>query len=435
MKTENKYCVIGAGPCGLAALRNFRQSGIPVDCLEKEADIGGLWNIAQTNSSVYATTHLITSKKNSNFSGFPMPRDYPFYPHHEQVMQYFRSFADNYGLYEDISFGKAVERIEPDRDRWKVKVAGEAEPRLYKGVVIANGHYSVPNMPDDPGTFSGEIIHSHRYKSPAQLEGKRLLVVGTGNSGCDIVSDGVGTAKSVFHSMRHGFYLVPKFVFGRPTDQSAERIQRWPVPEWLRGKIYALSHRISVGRVERFGLPKPKGGLQDQSVTIAPLYLHHIGHGKIGVKPAIEALKGDKVRFEDGSEEQIDMIVYATGYKVDLPFIDDDILFTPEGDMRLYMKVFHPDHDNLFVLGLLKFDGGLWPIADRQSQLVANFITASEQGAASADRLRSLKSEFVPGGGAPAGGTREERLWVNYFQYRRELQKALDWLCPSRKAA
>ena len=129
------------------------------------------------------------------------------------------------------------------------------------------------------------------------------------------------------------------------------------------------------------------------------------------------------------------MIVYATGYKVDLPFIDDDILFTPAGDSRLYMKVFHPDHDNLFVLGLLKFDGGLWPIADRQAQLVANFITACGQGGASADRLRSLKSEFTPGSDAPAGETREKRLWVNYFRYRKELQKALDWLGPSKQAA
>ena len=199
--------------------KNFVQRGIPFDCLEREQDIGGLWNIATPSGIVYETTHLVSSISSTGFDDLPMlDEDYPEYPSHERVLGYFRDYARTFGLLDHIEFGKPVNRVAPQGDgRWEVAVAGEAQPRVYDGVVLASGHHDVPRMPAYPGTFSGEILHSRGYRSPKQLRDKRVLVVGCGNSAADIVSDAVHGGSRVFLSIRRGYWFVPKFILGFPT--------------------------------------------------------------------------------------------------------------------------------------------------------------------------------------------------------------------------
>src|SRR5262245_845525 len=218
-RTQDKYVIIGAGPSGLAAAKTFLARGIAFDCLEREADIGGLWNIATPSGIVYETTHLVSCISSTGFDDLPMlDEDYPEYPSHERVLSYFRDYIAKFGLGPYIELGKAVTQLAPlGSQGWEVSVAGETEPRRYRGVVIASGHHDVPRVPSYPGTFAGEIIHSRRYKSPLQVRDKRVLVVGCGNSAADVVRDAVHGRSQVFLSLRRRYWFGRKYLLGLPT--------------------------------------------------------------------------------------------------------------------------------------------------------------------------------------------------------------------------
>jgi cation diffusion facilitator CzcD-associated flavoprotein CzcO len=211
--SANMYCIIGAGASGLAVAKNFVAAGIPFEVLEREPDIGGLWNIATPTGMVYETAHLVSAKHSTGWDDYPMDDlAYPEYPSHARVLGYFRDYIRHFGLAPYIHTGKTVASVTRTSDgRWAVTVAGEASTRIYKGVVLANGHHCAPRMPTYPGTFDGEIIHSSSYRSPKQLRDKRVLVVGAGNSACDIARDAAHSSGTpVFMSMRRGHWFVPK---------------------------------------------------------------------------------------------------------------------------------------------------------------------------------------------------------------------------------
>jgi cation diffusion facilitator CzcD-associated flavoprotein CzcO len=239
----DKVCIIGAGSSGLAAAKTFSERGIPFDCLEREGDIGGLWNEATNTGVVYDTTYLVSSRKYTGFEDYPIPDEYPTYPSHRETLAYLRAYAMNFGILDRIELNATVEHAERVKEGWRLKVAGEARPRFYRALVIANGHHHVPRMPKMPGTFTGEILHSRDYRSVKQLADKRVVVVGSGNSGCDIVVDATSVARRVYLSMRRGTYFVPKFMFGRPMDGIINFCEKFPMP---RGCAIA-STRIGTG--------------------------------------------------------------------------------------------------------------------------------------------------------------------------------------------
>ena len=191
----DKVCIIGAGSSGLTAAKTFSERGIPFDCLERERDIGGLWNEATNTGVVYESTYLVSSR--NDFEDYPLPEEYPTYPSHRETLAYLRAYAMNFGILDKIELNATVERAERVKDGWRVKVPSEARPRFYRALVIANGHHHVPRMPTIPGTFAGEIMHSRNYRSVRQLADKRVVVVGSGNSGCDIVVDATSVVAAV----------------------------------------------------------------------------------------------------------------------------------------------------------------------------------------------------------------------------------------------
>ena len=185
----DKVCIIGAGSSGLAAAKTFAERGIPFDCLEREDDIGGLWNETTGTGVVYDTTYLVSSRKYTGFEDYPMPEDYPTYPSHREALAYLRDYAQNFGILDRIQFNTVVEYIERSDEGWLVRIAGKSRPRLYRALVIATGHHDIPRIPKIPGAFTGEIMHSRDYRSVKKLVDKRVVVVGAGNSACDIVVD------------------------------------------------------------------------------------------------------------------------------------------------------------------------------------------------------------------------------------------------------
>ncbi len=428
-QSSETYGVIGAGASGLTALKNLHEAGIPVECLEREDDVGGNWYYGRPSSSVYRSAHLISSKLLTQYPDFPMPEDWPEYPSQQQVQEYFRSYTDHFRLRELIQFNTSVVRVEPSdasASGWIVTLAN-GEQRKYRGIVIANGHHWDPNWPQYPGKFSGTVLHSSQYKTPEVLAEKRVLVTGAGNSGCDIAVESAQFAAATFHSMRRGYHFLPKFIRGKPADRCGEFFLRWHTPLWLRRRLAARVIRIALGPPEEFGLPKPDHKLFETHPIINSQMMYFVGHGRIKPKPEVAELCGNQVRFVDGSVEPIDVIVYATGFNLSFPFINQQYLNWKDGKPQLFMNVFHPRYDNLFIAGMIQPDSGIWCLAHYQSQLISRFIHLQQQNSPLANKFRRLKSQPQTdlGNGIQYVRTPRHLLEVEHFSYRRQLQRLL----------
>src|SRR5262245_31480741 len=422
-RTADRYCIIGAGPSGLATAKTFLQRGIGFDCLEREADIGGLWNIATASGIVYETTHLVSCISSTGFDDLPMlDEDYPEYPSHERVLGYFRDYIAKFGLAPHIELGKSVTRVAANGDgSFNVSLAGGARPRRYRGVVIASGHHDLPRRPEYPGTFLGEIIHSRSYKSPLQVRDKRVLVVGCGNSAADIVADAVHGRSKVFLSLRRGYWFVPKFLLGFPTGDVLSWVEIVPLPRLLKRWLFQASLWLLQGPPSRYRMPQPDYAIDQAHPTMSDEIPRLVAHGSLIVKPEIARYEAERVHFSDGSAESVDLIVFATGYQPVLPFLAEEIAFGPDGRPRFVHHVFHPEHDNLFAVGLVQANGSMWRLADYQAQAIASSIIAEQRAPGRWARFRARlrdateRARFVP--------SERHRLEVNYFDYRRKLKR------------
>ncbi len=415
------WLIVGAGPAGLAAMRAFKQAGLAWQAVESHADVGGQWLHNAANSAVYDSTHLISSKGTTAFTGFPMPADWPAYPHHAQIGQYMRDFARHFDLYPGIRFNTTLTRLVPEGDGWHASF-DDGRSGVYVGVVIANGHLSQPSMPALPGSFNGTLLHSKAYKNPDIFAGKRVLIVGAGNTGCDIVVDAVHRASRVLWSLRGGNHFTPKFVAGKPAD-AGNHNRRFVLPRWLRSRLHEAALRILVGPPERFGLPKPKHRLYDRTPIVNSLVLQHLGQGDVDVRPPIERLDGDHVVFKDGRRDAVDIVLLATGYRTVFPFIDTAELNWRDPAPQLYLNIFPPRHHNLFVVGLLEGAGIGWPGRDLQAEAITAYIKAApEKRAAFQQRVAAYCAAPRP---ADAG---EHGIFVDFLEYKRVLQKTISSL-------
>jgi cation diffusion facilitator CzcD-associated flavoprotein CzcO len=388
------WAVVGAGPHGLSALKNLLELGLDADGFERDTDLGGNWNFHAENSRVYESTHLISTKPFTQFPDFPMPDAYPDYPSHWQVHRYFRSYAEHFGLLDHLAFNSEVVSVTPaPGERWDVTVrdreSGVETTRQYAGVVIANGHNWWPKIPQYPGqdTFTGEIKHSADYKSADVVRGKRVLVVGAGNTGCDVAVESAQNAKETFHSTRRGYYYNPKYAFGRPSDQTADLLLALRLPLALRRVMFKSVLRLTVGDFEKFGLRKPDHEFFETHPIVNQQLVYYVGHGDIQPKPDIDRFDGSTVYFEDGTSAEIDVIVFCTGYLAHFPFLDDTYL-NPEGDHPvLARQIFTPATPTLAVSGLIQPDSGQWTIAHWQGMLIATYAALRAQDPVAAQRF------------------------------------------------
>lgn len=368
-------CIIGAGSSGIVAVKVLRERGIPVECFEKSDRIGGNWVFGNRNgmSAVYRTLHINTSKAVMAYSDFPVDDELPDFPHHSDVLRYFEAYADRFGLRSTIEFETTVENASRNGDgTWEVTLdSGEA--RQYDVLFVANGHHWKPAWPEpaDPGSFDGELMHSHDFVDAQPFTGKRVVVVGMGNSAMDIAVECSYLAERTVLSARRGAHIIPNYILGKPMDE-------WPsnprVPFRVRRHVSGVGLRLLFGPPERCGLPKPDHLFGQASPTISSYIVPRINEGAIVPRPGIRSLAGDRVEFVDGSSEQADVVIYCTGYHVSFPFFDPEFVSAPGNDLPLYRRVFHPEHPNLFFIGLLQPWGAIMPLAEAQSKLVAAYL-------------------------------------------------------------
>ena len=382
-------CVIGAGGTGLAAVKNLREQGFGVDCYERETGVGGGWNWRHSRSPVYASTHLISSKPFTQFPDFPMPDDWPDYPHHSQLQAYFERYADHFGLREHIWFGTDVVRIEPAEDpaggppRWDVTIRGSrgGAPRTmrYAAVVAANGHNWSPKLPDYEGLdeYRGKVMHAGQYKDSSVLRGKKVLVVGAGNTGCDIAVEAAQSAAKCWHSTRRGYWYAPKYAFGRPADQVNDQVLGMRLPLRFRQWLFHRTMRLTVGDVTRFGLPKPDHRIYETHPIVNSQLVYYVGHGGIVPAPDVKRFDRHEVELADGSTIEPDLVIFATGYLPKFEFCSPGLLDLDEhGRPRLGLQMFSRSHPTLAVAGLIQPDSGVFPIVHWQTVLVARWLRA-----------------------------------------------------------
>jgi dimethylaniline monooxygenase (N-oxide forming) len=377
LRPGERACVIGAGSSGIASCQVLGARGIPYGCFEKGSQVGGNWRYLNDNgmSAAYRSLFINTSRKLMEYKSFPMPDQYPDYPHHAQIAAYFDDYVDHFGLRQNIRFKTEVTKIEPAPEGgWNVSLDDGTTTR-YGAVLVANGHHWNPRMPEPPfpGEFSGKVMHAHDYKTPEGMEDKNVLVLGIGNSATDIAVETSRFSRMTFLAMRRGAHVIPKYLQGKPTDElGTELTSRLPLA--VQRAAYARLLKTAQGPMESYGLPKPDHKLLEAHPTISSDLLPRIGHGRVTVKPNIERLEGDRVRFVDGSVEPIDVIIFCTGYKITFPFFSPDFIRAEDNRIPLYRRVVDAEHPGLYFIGLIQPLGAIMPIAELQSKWVADIL-------------------------------------------------------------
>jgi dimethylaniline monooxygenase (N-oxide forming) len=423
-----KVCIVGAGSSGLTACQVLGARGIPYDCFEKGSKIGGNWRYGNDNgtSSAYKSLHINSARKLMSYKAFPMPEDYPDYPSHWQVAKYFDDYAERFGLAEKITFRTEVIAAEPAGEGWEVTVDGPDGRRTedYRAVIVANGHHWKPRWPEPPfpgaGAYEGEQMHVHHYREPDVLEGKRVLVLGIGNSAVDIAVESSRIAEKTFLSMRRGAYVLPKFLGGKPIDESAPPLMTY-LPISVQRFFFNRLLKMSIGEMTDYGLPKPDHKLLEAHPTVSSELLPRLGHGDITAKPNISRFAGGRgVRFDDGSEEEIDLVIYCTGYEISFPFLDEQVFAARDNRMPLYQRVVSAENPGLYFVGFVQPLGPIMPIAEAQAEWIADLLTdraalppVAEMRKEVADYERWLKKRFV--------ASKRHTIEVDFHPYRRAI--------------
>lgn len=383
-----RTCVIGAGSSGLPVAKALYDRGVPFDCFDASDRAGGNWVFRNVNgmSSAYRSLHINTSRDRMQYADYPMPADFPDFPHHELIARYFEAYLDHFDLRRTIEFDTMVRSAVRENDGiWRVEIEkdwrgeGKRETRYYDALIVANGHHWKPRFPEPPfpGSFDGEIIHSHHYvdpREPLALEGKRVVVLGIGNSAMDISCE-LGRPEvcdQVWLSCRRGAWVIPHYLLGKPLDQLLV------LPPWFpwraRVALGKQVYRLVVGRMENYGLPAPDHDLGEAHPTISSEFLPRLGRGDIGIKPNIERFDGGEVVFVDGSRERVDAVILCTGYDVSFPFFEDGFLPVKNNDLPLFKRMVRPDIPDLFFVGLMQPLGAIMPLAEAQGKWIAEHL-------------------------------------------------------------
>lgn len=404
-QTTERVCIIGAGSSGLVTAKALLARGIAFDGFEKGSNLGGMWRYENDNgvSSAYRSLHIDTSRKSLQYPDFPIPEAMPDFLSHAQVLGYLEAYAAHFKLREHIRFGTEVTQVAPAKGGgWNVVLKG-GEVRHYRAVLVANGHLWSPRMASFPGSFDGEQMHSHHYRSATKFADKNVLVIGIGNSAVDIAVDLARQAKSVLLSTRRGAWVMPKYIMGIPTDRWGAFIARnFKLPtRWTRRIMGRLMY-LAVGNQERYGVPKPTNPIWREHACVSQDLLPHVGHGWIRIKPNVKELRGNEVLFDDGTSAEVDTIIHATGYKTTFPFIAPSVFEVKDNEVALYRRMVVADHPGLYFLGLVQPIGPTIPLVEIQGRWIAGVLAGNvklpERAAMQAEiaeHRRKLQTQYV----------------------------------------
>jgi cation diffusion facilitator CzcD-associated flavoprotein CzcO len=386
--TKPSVAVVGAGPSGLVACKALAAHGVPYTAYEAGDRVGGQWVLGNSSgtSVAYRSLAVNTHKQICRYSDFPLPDEYPGFPSHEQMAEYFDGYARHFDLYPRIRLGSRVQAARPrESGGYTLELAG-GERVEHTALVVASGNLWDPQWPDLPGEFAGSVIHSREYMDPGDpvdCRGKRVLVMGLGNTACELAVElsGPGAASKVLLSARSGQNFVPKIE--APIPHPSEPLTgplAW-LPRVLRDAAFkVLFPRVARRMLSAFpapeslGLPPVPDNPFEKRFVMNNHLFGRLAAGEIIAQPGVRALQGDRVEFEDGHREQVDVIIAATGYRFTLPFLSDEVLGCAPPDLDLYRGVMHPRRHDLFVIGVMKAICSIWPRSEQQMAFVAPLL-------------------------------------------------------------
>ena len=422
-----KVAVIGAGPSGITAIKNFIDEGFDVTAFERCDGVGGNWrfNDPSGHSSVFETTHIISSKYTSFYEDYPLPEDASDYPSHKELLSYFDGYAEHFDIKKNIKFGTEVLSCKQlPNSRWLLKykhLDGDEEITLeFDALVVCNGHHHVPRYPQYKGEFSGEYIHSHDYKRAAPFENKRVLVIGGGNSACDVAVETSRISQETSLSWRRGYHLVPKFMYGLPADVFAKR-SRW-IPQFLRIPFMKYMLERYQGKNEDIGLPKVTNKMLATHPTVNSDLYNAIRHGKVKPRPDIESFSENTVNFVDGTSAEYDVVIACTGFKIKHSFFEKDLINFEEGPVPLLHRMLPADIKNLYFIGLFQPLGCIWPGAELQSKLGAKHLAGKWKPT---DDINKLIAQELKNPDVDQIKTPRHTITVDDFSFRGRLKKEL----------
>ncbi|XP_067273301.1 flavin-containing monooxygenase 5-like [Pseudorasbora parva] len=385
-----RVAVIGGGTSGLTCIKCCLDEGLEPVCFETSDDLGGLWRFKETpdpdRASIYYSLIINTSKEMMCFSDFPIPSHFPNYMHHSLIMDYFRMYADHFKLKRHIRFQTKVLHVTPRPDfphsgQWDVEIEskdGRREKQVFDAVMVCTGHHCHPHLPlkDFPGieTFRGKFFHSREYKTPEEWRGKRVVVIGIGNSGGDIAVELSRMAKQVYLSTRRGSWILNRVgEKGVPSDMIfSKRMRGWVIQMLPVGFINNLGEKQLNKRFNHklYGL-QPAHRVFSQHPMLNDDLPNRILSGTVSVKPNVQEFRGSSVVFEDGTvEDDIDLVVFATGYTFSFPFLSSHVIPVSNNKVSLYKYMYPPalEHPTLAVIGLIQPRGAIMPISEMQAR-------------------------------------------------------------------
>ncbi|NWQ98363.1 FMO1 monooxygenase, partial [Burhinus bistriatus] len=384
-----RVAVVGAGVSGLTATKCCLDEGLKPTCFEQSRDIGGLWryteHIEAGRPSLYPSVISNTSKEMSAFSDFPYPEDFPVFLPNARLLDYLRHYAERFGLRDHIKLGTTVVSVRKRPDfattgQWDVvtEVDGKQTSHIFDAVMVCSGNFSEPSLPLHcfPGIerFQGQYFHSRQYKHPDVFQGKRVLVVGMGNSGVDIAVEASRVAMKVTVCTGRGAWVLSRvFDHGYPWDMVfntrlmslirnslpgplSRALINYRVNQWFKHENYGLQPE------KRYFLPVLNDDLPSYILT-----------GRITIKPGVKEFKDKSVLFHNCSEEEpIDIVVFCTGYNVSFPFLEEAVVKVENKHASLYKYVFptHLQRPTLAILGLIKPLGAIMPVTEMQARWV-----------------------------------------------------------------
>uniref|UniRef100_A0A8C2ZG00 Flavin-containing monooxygenase n=1 Tax=Cyclopterus lumpus TaxID=8103 RepID=A0A8C2ZG00_CYCLU len=401
-----RVAVIGAGNSGLVCIKTCVDEGLEPVCFESSDDIGGLWRYKPERSSIYRSLVVNTSKEMMCYSDFPMPADYPNYMHNSQLLQYFRLYADHFDLLRYIRFQTTIRSVTQRPDfsasgQWDIVTTngeGEEESHVFDAVMVCSGHYTKPVLPlsDFPGNekFSGRCLHSLEYKDADAYRGKRAVVVGIGNSGGDIAVEISRSAEKTFLSTRQGSWVMGRMSGnGCPMDMAyvtrlnnvlmlllPKSLLNWAVERGLNSRY---DHRL-------YGLKPKHRPLINDDLPV------RIFQGALVMKPNVKGFTASGVVFEDGTvEENIDTVVFCTGYNGNFPFLPPALSEGPHKELTLYKSVFPPSlsQPTLAVMGVFQTRGPIMPIVEMQARWAVKVFSGLSRLPPKEKMLKVIESE------------------------------------------
>ena len=378
-KPVETVAVIGAGASGLCMAKHLIEAGFDVTVYEIGTQVGGLWCYKNDSgrSSAYRTLHINTAKNLTNFSDFKFRDEVQRFPSHWEMHAYLEEYAEHFGVMERIEFKSEIKAVTPlfepgtEDPKWELETV-DGRKRVFNSVCVCTGHLTRPmHVSEFQNDFQGDYVHSHDYKEPEPFIGRRICVVGIGNSACDIVSDVCVYAKRCVLVARSGVWIAPKLLFGVAFTDITEWFMKGWVPEWFRSRALKFLIWCVHGDMKKLGLPPVT---QKVHPTSSATVVNDIAYDRIFVKQGIDKVEGKTLHFSDGTVGEFDVLIAATGYLIELPFLSRDIVPVENNSVKLYKRIVPPDWPGLYFIGMTNVTTALNVNYEHQTKWVREFI-------------------------------------------------------------